>query len=206
MKRSSITIGMLTLACLLVLPGMAGAWCTAMGGYPSFEAQARAEARQRRAALAASTRQAALEERKQQKDRVVADQTGLKKAGYYRGEVNGRPGSALRTAVSEFRKANGFTAGTTLDEKGREILLGGTAVPKAAAKSCDAPQDELKNDQKALADLGFFKGAVDGCPSRMTSAAIRRFNEKHGFASNGDSLDGKARAVLLAAQVKALAK
>lgn len=167
------------------------AYCAAMGGFPSYEAQARAEA---------ASRKADAEARKTQSAQVMSDQQSLKDLGYYRGSVDGRVGPATIGAIRQFRSANNLDAGTTLDANCRKMIASGEAVRKGSSEAKGKPST-LRDEQKALADLGYYKGKVDGIPGKMTSAAIRQFKTEHGLDASTDTLDAASRAKLM--QLKA---
>ena len=85
-------------------PPNAHAWCAAMGGYSSFEEQARAEARKRSALV------------------VRSDQQSLRTLGFYRGAVDGTEGPATSKAIASFRAAVGLGDGNDLDDDARRRL------------------------------------------------------------------------------------
>ncbi len=167
------------------------AWCQAMGGYPSYEAQARAQAAER----ASARRKADEAASKAQSAQVMTDQQSLKNLGYYRGTVDGRTGPATIGAIRQFRSANNLGDGTTLDASSRQLITSGKAVRKESSVNIGYAS-MLRTDQKALADLGFYKGKVDGIHGRMTSSAIREFKTKNGLDASTDKLDAAARARL----------
>jgi peptidoglycan hydrolase-like protein with peptidoglycan-binding domain len=171
------------------------AWCNQMGGYPSFEAQARAQAAQRESAR----RKADAEARRAQSAQVMKDQQSLKDLGYYRGTVDARVGPVTTGAIRQFRSANNLGAGTTLDANCRQLIASGKAVRKESFE-VKGKASTLRDDQKALADLGFYKGKVDGIPGRMTSSAIRQFKIKYGLDASTDTLDAASRAKLMQLQ------
>ncbi len=172
----------------------AHAWCDAMGGYPSFEAQAAARRRAaaRRAASATPP-----------SPQVKSDQSKLKKLGYYTGDVDGRPGQATRDAISEFRSNSRLGYGTTLDAEARAVLVtkvkGAEAERKAAR---EAQKQEVASDQQALKDLGYYSGAVNGRAGRAIEAAVAAFRAANGLGE-GTTLDARSRQVLTSASVVA---
>jgi hypothetical protein len=168
------------------------AWCSAMGGYPSFEAQARAQAAER----ASARRKADEAARRAQSAQVMTDQQSLKDLGYYRGSVDGRTGPATIGAIRQFRSANKLGEGTTLDASSRQLITSGKAIRKESSGN-SGNTSMLRTDQKALADLGFYKGKVDGIHGRLTSSAIREFKTKNGLDVSTDTLDAVARARLI---------
>lgn len=159
-------------------------WCRAMGGFPSYAAQARAQAASQKAARRAT--EAA------ESAQVKADQQGLKDLGYYKGSVDGRVGPGTLAAISEFRASNSLVSATTMDFSSRTLMKSGTAVKKASAQPSAKPQG-IRADQEALAKLGFYKGTVDGIPGKLTSSAVRQFKEKNGLDSSSPVLDSAAR-------------
>ena len=47
------------------------------------------------------------------------------------------------------------------------------------------PIEEWKDRQRALQDLGYYTGKIDGIPGRKTSAAMRGFEKDHGLKADG---------------------
>ena len=99
-------------------PPNAHAWCAAMGGYSSFEEQARAEARKRGALV------------------VRSDQQSLRTLGFYRGAVDGTEGPATSKAIASFRAAVGLGEGNHLDDDARRRLkvISGNPYTKQAGR------------------------------------------------------------------------
>jgi peptidoglycan hydrolase-like protein with peptidoglycan-binding domain len=151
-------------------------------GYPSMEAMYRARA--------ADARQA----RTEQSAQVRSDQQSLQGLGYYRGDVDGLMGPGTMSAIREFRAANSLGTGTTLDANCRQLIQSGKAVSKGSTTSAGKAGSTL-NNQQALADLGYYKGPVDGKSGPMTRSAIQQFKAKNG-------LDGKNATIDAATQIK----
>lgn len=146
---------------------------------------------------------------------ILADQKALKNLGYYKGDADGQSGPATEAAILKFRRANGLGEGLTLDARSRQTLEARAiaarygapssnfttasttlrATPTTSAKPAAQPAS-LRTDQQALADLGFYKGEVDGLSGPGTRAAIRNFKQKYGLAPVNATLDGNARTVL----------
>jgi len=159
-------LGLLTIPAESVL-----AWCRAMGGYPSFEAQAAAQARARQLTV-----------------QVTADQSALKKLGYYQGEADGQSSVSYGQAVAEFRRVNSLGRGSDLDARSREILNSSSAVTKEQSVQAAA-------DQQALRTLGFFRGEPDGVPGVSLQTAIADFRKVNSLGAGG-TLDAGSRAKL----------
>ena len=64
------------------------------------------------------------------------------------------------------------------DEPEEEVVL--------AVEAQMLPLDSWKERQKALADLGFDPGKIDGIPGRKTSAAMRRAEKEYGLEQDGE--------------------
>lgn len=134
------------------------------------------------------------------RSQLMKDQTDLKRLGYYKGGIDGEVGPGTRAAISQFRRANGFRDGTTLDPASRARLEGNSAV--AAAASTPDDDDQILEDQGALAALGFYDGVIDGRVGPQTTAAIIKFKQKHGFDAGNGTLDAKSRAALMDARAR----
>lgn len=118
-----------------------------------------------------------------------ADQLSLKKLGYYKGEVNGKPGITFQTAINEFAQVNGLGDITTLDEAGHNILYGGTAITKEQSR-------QLQADLKALKSLGYYQGEYDDIfANRTVRSAITIFRKANGL-EDGTKLDTSSREIL----------
>jgi peptidoglycan hydrolase-like protein with peptidoglycan-binding domain len=182
------------------------AWCQAMGGYPSYEAYARAQARASRAqANTARTQkreraqeqariQAALQQ--QQRAQVMSEQTALQNLGYYTGALDGRSGPVTRAAIEGFQRENGLPVTGALDWSSRNLLtLGSPKRQPASSAPSTSDRQKILADQKMLQQHGYYTGAVDGQSGPAMRAAIAEFREAHdlGLAS---TLNAKTRAVL----------
>ena len=152
------------------------AWCQAMGGYPSFEAQARAEA----AAQARADRANAKRIRAEQRIQTKSDQTALKQLGYYNGSVDGISGSGTRIAIKEFQAMNGLTVNGSMSKYSRTLIAEGRAKNKNAIKHA-----ETVSDQTALQQLGYYQGRIDGKQSPVVREAIKKFQQTNGLEVNG---------------------
>ena len=197
-------------------------WCPEMNTLPQFfvpsrqnylpspiaESQARLKVQAKAAVSQQSSDQLRFAKMQAEYDQIKLDQQALRTLGYYQGDVDGKAGNATMSAISAFRAAHNLTPGTTLDAASRQMIRDGKVTSKAAASprvAEPATTRTLKDDQQALADLGFYQGKVDGLTGPQTRRAIRQFKSKYRFNSGGDTLDASAQR-RLAQEHEALAK
>ncbi len=185
--------------------------CPAMGGYSSYEAQARAQARARDKARDKARDEARDEEESkvevQRRARVRADQIALKNLGYYKGEISGFMDSPTSAAIWNFQRENGLVGGVILDSKSRRLLHGGNAkrMPDQRVKKRADPwrrlgeraqeRAQVRSDQIALKKLGYYKGEINGLLDAPTSAAFWEFQRQNGLFLR-EFLDQKGRQLL----------
>jgi hypothetical protein len=176
----SITVSLL---CFLCAPAEVSAWCREMGGYSSFEAQARAQAAQRTAAGEAQirARETAAARIRQVSQQIKADQWILKANGFYKGDVDGRASSAFEASIADFRKAHGLNTGTTFDAASRAVLTGDTVVTKAtweARSKAPAPSTDAAAPQVATQTSTTTQGrSPTATVSRMEASPPRPANQ-----------------------------
>ena len=115
-------------------------------------------------------------------------QQRLKDLGYDPGAVDGSFGEGTRAAVLAFQQRNGLTAdgkaGTaTLDRlysadavssSGGDAL----AVSYATLRQGDSG-DAVKNLQRALKELGYYSGSIDGVYGESTTGAVAAFQTRN---------------------------
>lgn len=136
----------------------------------------------------------------EQSDRVRSMQNALRKAGYYKGSVDGKFGQATRSAVYRYQRDIGLKADGKPGHRTLTALWdGGSAAlntMKNKEKSSFVPKDprslyygctgaRVTNLQRALAAAGYFKGAIDGKYGDMTELAVRKFQTKRGLHVDG---------------------
>ncbi|MCL2671279.1 MAG: peptidoglycan-binding protein [Clostridiales bacterium] len=86
-------------------------------------------------------------------------------------------------AVSRFRKRNNLPASNEVDGATFEILLGEEPVSNYFAQGDKS--DEVLALQKTLYTLGYLVGKPDGVFGKLTTMAVRRFQEEHGLTPDG---------------------
>lgn len=127
---------------------------------------------------------------------LKAVQRELAARGYDVGPEDGKPSDKIAAAISAYQKGQGLpVTGAATDELLRNILLGGSAQPRAGETgSVDAdkalsPQSKeeakVKAVQKILADLGYAPGAADGALGGTTTRAITAFQHDRKIAETG---------------------
>lgn len=65
------------------------------------------------------------------------------------------------------------------------VMDSSTAFAQTDSSAPETSQINPTEVQKALAEAGFYKGAIDGIIGRKTRAAIRAFQEKNGLTADG---------------------
>ena len=141
---------------------------------------------------------------------VKALQQGLRKAGYFKGTVDGKYGESTYDAVLAFQKANNLRQTGVANAATQKLLFGDkplatkTPVPVTNPPSfrtvtnppvgsnyvtlrmgdSGAPVELL---QRALRNGGYFKGTVDGKYGASTYEAVLRFQANNGLKQTGNA-------------------
>ena len=75
----------------------------------------------------------------------------------------------------------------------KESATMGYRLSKVALRSADFSvlfgEGEFRALQRALADTGFYDGAIDGDFGQASTAALTAYQERHGLARNGATLE-----------------
>lgn len=126
---------------------------------------------------------------------VRAVQRELAERGYEVGAVNGQLSDQTRTAISSFQKKEGLAVtGLPSDDLLRQILLGDSIAPSVTTGSLAASDsiaanaaeyDTVLRVQKALAELGYAPGAVDGAWGENTASAVAAFQRDRNMKQTG---------------------
>ncbi len=136
-------------------------------------------------------------------DGVRALQKRLKELGYLTGSVDGDFGNATKLAVIAFQRNNGLTADgkagrATMNKLFEEDLVKESEVKDDKDTSSisstgyvvleeGSQGDAVRKLQKALKNLGYYSGSVDGSYGSGTIAAVMAFQR-----ANDLTVDGKA--------------
>ena len=114
---------------------------------------------------------------------VRAMQQQLAKLGQYKEVIDGQYGPVTKKAVAAFEAANGLRAdgvadGTTRDAIARAATNAKALFPGMIGARVEKLQAQLKR-------LGLYKAEVDGQYGPVTRAAVRAFERKHGWRTDG---------------------
>ena len=126
-------------------------------------------------------------------------QSALKSKGYYKGTVDGEFGQKTRSAVYRYQKAIGLDADGKAGNRTLTALYDGISAlneiddskrgvirPKNPATLCyGCSGTRVKSLQKALKNLGYYKGSVDGNFGELTETAVKRYQWAHGLRGDG---------------------
>jgi peptidoglycan hydrolase-like protein with peptidoglycan-binding domain len=135
-------------------------------------------------------------------------QSRLAELGLYKGSIDGKWGKMSRAALKSFKEKNGLSNPESWDKDTQILLFRGanlTAQPVSVASQKPissgltlldpaAPLD-AQMIQSRLAELGLYRGAIDGKWGKMSRAALRSFKEKNGL-SDPESWDKETQILL----------
>lgn len=123
-------------------------------------------------------------------------QTRLVELGLYRGPVDGIWGRGSRDGLKAFKEKNSLDNPEKWDKETQVLLFGGTGQP---GKTSDEPDEEsissgeilLNPDhakdariiQKRLAELGFYKGPIDGIWGKGSQFGLKAFKEQNSMGN-----------------------
>ncbi|WP_187830362.1 peptidoglycan-binding domain-containing protein [Siccirubricoccus phaeus] len=129
---------------------------------------------------------------------VSAVQEKLRQAGSYAGRPDGIWGPDSQAALERFQMSRGLQANgqlnqataATLGLAPSELLAAGpTAGPAPGTPAAMAPEPlsprAVRNVQRRLRALGFYRGPVDGAWGAGTQSAIERFQQGRGLQATG---------------------
>jgi peptidoglycan hydrolase-like protein with peptidoglycan-binding domain len=118
----------------------------------------------------------------------------LAELGLYRGAIDGKWGARSRAALKTFKARSGLPDTETWDpgtqavlfkgvDPGRPMTVG-TAVSEVSNLLDPTVARDAERIQARLAELGLYKGAIDGKWGARSRAALKSFKQKSGL---GDS-------------------
>jgi peptidoglycan hydrolase-like protein with peptidoglycan-binding domain len=122
-------------------------------------------------------------------------QTRLADLGLYKGKIDGVWGRNSRAALKSFKEKSGLSDPERWDKETQiQLFLGVSLAPQPASGTGLNPISsgetlldpavprDAKMIQTRLAELGFYRGTIDGVWGRNSRAALRAFKEKHSLA------------------------
>ncbi|MBP5729555.1 MAG: peptidoglycan-binding protein [Clostridia bacterium] len=137
---------------------------------------------------------------------VTELQQKLIELGYLKGTPSGTYDTDTIGAVRSFQKKNGLTSNGTADAATRQLIMSGTAlgakdtatptvqvtpsptptvpIPAVSLRNGDKG-DDVKQVQKRLKELGYYKSSVDGKMGKGTVNALKEFQKAHGLTDDG---------------------
>lgn len=117
-------------------------------------------------------------------------QQRLKAWGYYNGPVTGYYGELTKAAVIRFQKKHGLNSAgylgqLTLEKIGIYVSTGSTTTSSSSSSGTKYDSATITKVQQRLKDWGYFDGPITGYYGELTTAAVIKFQKKHGLASDG---------------------
>jgi peptidoglycan hydrolase-like protein with peptidoglycan-binding domain len=122
-------------------------------------------------------------------------QTRLADLGLYKGKIDGVWGRNSRAALKSFKEKSGLSDPERWDKETQiQLFLGVSLAPQPASGVSLTPissgetlldpavPHDAKLIQTRLAELGLYRGTIDGVWGRNSRAALRAFKEKHSLA------------------------
>jgi peptidoglycan hydrolase-like protein with peptidoglycan-binding domain len=133
-------------------------------------------------------------------DAVFSVQSKLKRLGYYNGVVDGQMGSQTAAAIRRFQIAQRLKVTGELNSQTLRRL--GVAAPgsrplrrpssatifKGGPFISVGPETQItviRQAQKNLQLLGYYRGPIDGMPSRTLMASLKAWQRSAGFRQTG---------------------
>ena len=114
-------------------------------------------------------------------DDVLALQTRLKDLKYYTGNLSGRFREGTRKAVEEFQADFDLDQTGVADMRTLSILFSLTHRPLRYGST----GDDVKELQRQLTELGYYKGKISGNYLEPTKKAVEELQKKNGLEVNG---------------------
>ncbi|MED4081983.1 peptidoglycan-binding protein [Halalkalibacterium halodurans] len=122
-------------------------------------------------------------------------QEKLKAKGFYNHSITGQYGRITTEAVREFQRANRLSVDGIAGPQTLAALT--NQAPAASAPQYNAPVqqttvlrqgsrgDAVRDLQRSLKDLGYYKSSIDGIFGAGTTTAVREFQRKMGLTVDG---------------------
>ena len=135
-------------------------------------------------------------------------QTRLAKLGLYGGPIDGIWGKGSRAGLKAFKEKNSLENPEKWDKKTQVLLFSGTDQASQTSRGLDKESissgkillnpDNAKEAgiiQKRLAELGLYRGPIDGIWGKVSQAGLKVFKEKNSLG-NPDKWDKETQKLL----------
>ncbi len=142
-------------------------------------------------------------------------QQRLKQLGYYSSTIDGDYGNNTVKAVKAFQKKNNLSQTGTADAATLKKVYASSAI-SANDKVEDADTsttlkygsegDKVKELQRRLKELGYYKSTIDGEYGSGTSTAVKAFQKKNGLSQTGTADETTLKKVYSSSAVSATDK
>ena len=123
-------------------------------------------------------------------------QTRLVELGLYKGAIDGIWGKGSRAGLKAFKEQNSLKDPEKWDKETQVLLFGGSGQPAQASEEPDEESitsgevllnpdnaKEARLIQKRLAELGLYKGPIDGIWGKGSRAGLKAFKEKNSLGA-----------------------
>jgi peptidoglycan hydrolase-like protein with peptidoglycan-binding domain len=135
-------------------------------------------------------------------------QSRLAELGFYKGAIDGMWGKGSQTSLKAFKEKNSLKNPNTWDKETQMALFAKTSqAGQPAAETGQDPvasgsvllnpsnQQDAKTIQSRLAELGFYKGAIDGMWGKGSQTSLKAFKEKNSL-KNPNTWDKETQMLL----------
>ncbi|MDD3212967.1 MAG: peptidoglycan-binding protein [Eubacteriales bacterium] len=120
---------------------------------------------------------------------VTTLQNRLIELGYLTGTADGNFGTATKTALVAFQKANNLVRDGVAGTNTQSVLFSNSAVKNTVSTSTTLKQgtisDAVKDLQERLITLGYLSGTADGNFGAKTALALIAFQKANGLSADG---------------------
>ena len=135
-------------------------------------------------------------------------QTRLAELKLYKGPIDGIWGKGSRAGLKVFKEENSLDDPEKWDKETQVLLFGGADTAAGASEEADEEsissgeiilnpdkEKDARIIQKRLAELGLYKGAIDGIWGKGSQAALRAFRERNSIVGR-DKWDKETQLLL----------
>jgi peptidoglycan hydrolase-like protein with peptidoglycan-binding domain len=109
----------------------------------------------------------------------------LKAAGFNPGPVDGTFTTETGSALREYQKQNNLPVTGLIDKETQQKLMAAQQQKGQQQGKQQTDQDQVRQAQQRLKDLGFYEGSIDGIYGPETEAALREYQARQGLQVSG---------------------